>query len=156
MTVNSKEFLNYLAKFNRSVEEVLYVANGNCRDSDELDSDIRYENTPEDLFLQDQYRSLLDRLDDIKSDITFLNRPIKAVGRLRENYANRFELIDDSGQVLHTYSTGVGIEALIYDKNYERFTWVKSRVEASNGRYYIFGYSKIDMEGLTARIRYLD
>lgn len=50
------------------------------------------------------------------------------------------------------FTSGDGIEVLIYDDFYDKKCWKKTRVE-HDGDYYLVGYSNIPMQGLKARIR---
>ena len=101
----------------------------------------------EQLLLQDELRGILDHLDKAKRDIDYLNRPIAYTGYLYRNSRGRYE----TG--VKEYTSGNGIEILIYDDFYEKNRWVKTRVEHNGKDYYLVGYGNISMQGLKVRIR---
>ncbi|WP_313563729.1 DUF5348 domain-containing protein [Ruminiclostridium cellobioparum] len=101
----------------------------------------------EQLLLQDELRAILDHLEKAKRDIDYLNRPIAYTGYLHKNSRGRYETGDKE------YTSGSGIEVLIYDDFYEKNRWVKTRVEHNGDDYYLVGYGDISMQGLKVRIR---
>lgn len=102
---------------------------------------------PEELFLVDQLRAALGKLDEVNGIIQYLNAPIKAVGRLHKNEAGRFEM---AGYEFHC---GDLIEALISDPHEEQTKWIVSRIEHDTHDFYIVGYKDVALEGLSVRIR---
>lgn len=107
---------------------------------------INYDDADQ-LFLVDELKEIMEKLDDVKMDIDYLNRPIKNIGILQKNNGGRYE----AG--IREYISGSGIEALIYDDYSERDCWVKTRVEHHGKEYYLVGYRNISMQGLKVRWR---
>lgn len=104
-------------------------------------------NDEEQLLLQDELRSILDHLEKAKRGIDYLNRPITYTGYLNKNSRGRYESGDKE------YTSGSGIEVLIYDDFYEKTRWVKTRVEHNGEDYYLVGCRDISLQGLKVRIR---
>lgn len=153
MSVTVNEVLKELQKVKGAIESLFWVTNRNKGTYTELDELVEYDKTADGRMYRNEYGKILDRLDDLKRDIAYLERPITHTGHLRLNDCNYFELVDDDGQELKEYHCGNGIEALIYDECDECDTWVISRVEHTDGHYYIVGHKKVDMNGLKVRIR---
>lgn len=105
------------------------------------------EDSANDRFFQEEYTRLLEKLDDMKGKIEYLQRPILAEATLMINKNGRYEL--DSENEL---TSGHPIEFLYYDDFYQCETWIASRVEHSTD-YYIFEYPDVPLEGLKVRIR---
>ena len=104
-------------------------------------------NNEEQLLLQDELRDILGQLKKAKIGIDYLNRPIAYTGYLQKNSRGRYETEEKE------YTSGNGIEVLIYDDYYEKNRWVKTRVEHNAKDYYLVGYGDISMQGLKVRIR---
>lgn len=155
MGVDVAEVLKELQKVKEAITSLFWTTNRNRESYTEYDELVEYEDTADGRMYRNEYRKILDRLDDVKRDIAYLERPIKYTGHLRLNSNNYFELVDSEGNELREYHCGSGIEALIYDECDECDTWVISRVEHTDGRYYIVGCKKVDMNGLKVRIRSL-
>lgn len=153
MSVNTTEVLKELQKVKASIDNLFWLTNRNKGTYTEFDELVEYEDSADGRMYRNEYRKLLDRLDDVKRDIEYLERPIKHTGVLKLNDRNYFEAIDSKGHELKEYHCGSGIEALIYDDCDECETWIASRVEHTDGRYYIVGQKKTDMNGLKVRIR---
>lgn len=103
---------------------------------------------PEQLLLLDEFKSILDNLENAKENIDYLNRPIVYTGILHKNSRGRYEVGNKE------FTSGSGIEALFYDNFYGKERWVKTSVEHNGEDYYLVGYKKIKMEGLKVRIRH--
>lgn len=112
----------------------------------EIDQFVEWDKTAEGRLLQDELYPVLKKLEEVKDDIEYLNKPILKTGILNKNSRDRYETD------YMEYTSGSGIEALIYDPDDENEKWVISRVE-HNGDYYIVGYPKVKMDGLKVRIR---
>lgn len=153
MSVNTTEVLKELQKVKASIDNLFYLTNRNKGTYTEFDELVEYEDSADGRMYRDEYRRLLERLDDVKRDIEYLERPITETGTLRMNSRNYYEAISDNGRELKEYHCGSGIEALIYDEYDECEVWVASRVEHTDGRYYIVGHMKVDMDGLKVRMR---
>jgi hypothetical protein len=53
---------------------------------------IDYTDSEQLLFLHDEMRNILERLEDVKYRIDYLNKPIKEVGTLYKNEEGRYGL----------------------------------------------------------------
>ena len=103
----------------------------------------------EQLLLLDELRLIMEKLDDAKDRIDYLNRPIGYKGKLHKNESGRYELGNG-----HYYTSGSRIEVLVSDDYHnERPYWARSRVEHDGVDYYLVGFKEISMEGITARVR---
>ena len=103
----------------------------------------------EQLFLTDELRSILDSLEKAYRSISYLSRPIKSSSVLYKNNRGRYEARDGSRE----YTSGSGIEALVYDDYNECNKWVSTRVEHDGQDYYLVGYKNVGMDGLKTRVR---
>lgn len=103
--------------------------------------------TAEEELLRDELRYVASKYDDARRTLNYLNREIAKTGKLFLNSSGRYELDGDE------YTSGSTIEYLYYDDFKERERWSISRVESSNGKYYIYGNPKLEMDGLTVRRR---
>lgn len=74
--------------------------------------------------------------------LRYLQKPVRAEYRLFLNENGRYEV--DSG---HYYTSGSQIE-FYYEER-----WELSRVESSNGEYYILHFKDVNLDGLRVRIR---
>lgn len=120
----------------------------------DIDAQVEYQDSPEDRFLHNEFVKIFEQLQTVGLNINYLNLPIVAEGVLRLNQFDRYVLISENGEEIREYSSGSGIEVLMYDNNYDKSYWVKSRIESELGRYYLYGYKKIEsLEGLRARVR---
>jgi len=109
--------------------------------------DIDYEDS-EQLFLLDELQAVMEKLDEVRGRLAYLALPIREVGTLHKNESGRYET--ESG---HYYTCGSSIEALVQDSYREVPRWVWTRVEGNGRGYYLVGYDKVDMDGLTVRVR---
>lgn len=107
----------------------------NCQDSNELS-------------LWKQTQSIMSKLLEVHNNITYLSAPIQEVGRLHKNASGRYET--ETG---YEYSCGSTIEALVEDDWHDVPYWVQTRIEASNGQYYLVGFRDVPLDGLQVRIR---
>lgn len=106
------------------------------------------KSNPEEQLLLEQYSNIVHSLDDVYSSLSYLGKPIAHEGTLSKNTRGRYEL-DDSVE----FTSGSSIEFLMYDQFLESEKWVASRVEHTNGDYYIYGFKEIPLQGLKARVR---
>ena len=106
-----------------------------------------------------EYRGVCDRLEWINDTLEYLNRPIAETGVLHRNERKRYEI--KGGR---EWSCGHIIEFLCNDDchsyyneetdDYENVPyWAVSSVEHNGDDYYIVRYPKIQLEGLTVRVR---
>jgi hypothetical protein len=140
-----EKLLSSAGKISREIEEFLRTADyENYDDLSGLKIDYEDENQ---LLLLNEFKGILEKLDSVKSDINYLNRPIKSTGILHKNNRGRYET------EFREYSSGYGIEAFIYDEYFEKNRWVITRVEHNGRDYYLVNYRNVPMEGLKVRIR---
>jgi hypothetical protein len=101
----------------------------------------------EQLLLLDELRGILEKLEDAKNDIDYLNRPVGKTSTLQKNSTGRYETEHKE------YTSGNDIEVLIYDKYRDKEVWVKTSVEHNGNDYYLVAYKKAPMQGLKVRTR---
>lgn len=127
------------------------------RDYDDL-SGMEYKRTDgEALALINEYRDILWKLSDIENTLDYLNQPVDFTDTLILDEAERYQT--SNGR--RTYTSGSVIEFEYREEVYnsekedweEVVTWRTSRVEHNGERYYIVGYSTIELEGLKVRVR---
>lgn len=108
-------------------------------------SGLEYDfESPEDLLLVDELRSVMYKLDEASSTISYLDVPIKRKGILTKGYNGRYSY---DGREL---TCGDCIEALIpFEDGYK---WICSRIEHDGSDYYLVGY-KVSLNGLCVRER---
>ena len=117
-------------------------------DYDDLSGlDIDYKDS-EQLFLLDELQAVMKCLDEVRGRIEYLSLPVREVSRLHRNGSGRYET--DGG---YCYTCGSSIEALVQDGYQEVPYWVWTRLEHNEKGYYLVGYSNVDLDGLTVRIR---
>lgn len=133
------------------LKKVLSSASSLSRTISELLKKSTYENyddnDEEQLLLLDEFKRILDKLENAKRDIDYLNRPIAYAGFLQKNSRGRYEIGDKE------FTSGNGIEVLVYDNFYEKKRWTKARIEHDGEDYYLIGYKDVPMQGLKVRIR---
>lgn len=104
------------------------------------------ENDPEELLLQMELSSIMEKLNDVLWSITYLKKPVLQEGHLFLNSEGYYELKGKYGRI---YQSGYTIEFLDPYEN----SWTLSRIEHNGLDYYIVGYSEISLAGLKVRIR---
>ena len=144
-----------MKKLQKQIETVLRISD--YQDCDDLSGlkDYGQIKTADERQRLEEYRNILYKLDEIKSNLAYYDRPIRETGKLHLNSQRRYET--DKG---HYYTSGSGIEFLRTEEvlNYdtqeweEVEIWTASRVESNNG-YYIVGYPHLSLDGLKVRIR---
>jgi hypothetical protein len=153
---NLKELADEMAKLKKQFETVLSVSDYyNCEDLSGLD-DYMQINTAEQWQQLEEFRHILNQIDEIESTLAYLERPIQEVSRIYINGTGRYE----TGKG-HYYVSGSGIEFLRNEKVYNYGEdiwetvgiWTCSRVESRDGKYYIVGHPDVEMSGLTVRVR---
>ena len=128
------------------IESLLKLSTYN--DYDDLSGlSINYDN-PDELFLMDELREIMNQLTNVRDKIKYLSRPIKETSCLHRNRSDRYETRQG-----HYYTCGSGIEALVSDNRHDSPYWVWTRVEHDGSDYYLAGHKGIDMDGLTVRVR---
>ena len=114
----------------------------------------------EHLLLLNEYQGVCDRLEWIHNTLEYLNQPIVETGVLHRNERERYEI--EGGR---EWTCGHTIEFLCENddfyshyneetNDYENVPyWAISSVEHNGEDYYIVRYPKIQLEGLTVRVR---
>ena len=156
MARNIKEIMAEVQELNVKVQQILYHADYEMYD--DL-SGLDYDNTNADeLFILDELRQILYKLDEVSHTLKYLERPIKVEGALHKNANGRYEV---QGIEL---SSGYGLEYLSLDDRHCRYNdndeyintpyWVASRIEHDGQDYYIVGAKEFDtLENVRVRIR---
>ena len=156
MAKTVKEIMTELSDLNVSIQKILYYSDfENYDDLSGLDIDYA---SAEELYLVDEFRSILDKLSDVSHNLKYLQLPIKSEGVLHKNNNGRYEF---NGIEL---SSGYPLEYLATDDWHMRYNdngdyvmtpyWRHGRIEHNGNDYYIVGSDKdTNLEGLRVRIR---
>lgn len=102
----------------------------------------------EQLLLWEELRRITDKLADVEEYISYLNRPITEVSRLRKGTAGKYRTAKG-----HYYDCCSSIEALVTDEYHDVPYWTRTTVEHNGEDYYLVGYKGLPMEGLRVRVR---
>lgn len=107
---------------------------------------INYEDA-EQLLLLDELRRIIQKLDDVKARVDYLNKPVIWTKRLSKNESGKYETSKKE------YSCGARIEALVSNDYHDVPYWAITRVEHDGDDYYLVGYKDVPLEHLTVRAR---
>ncbi|WFR55384.1 DUF5348 domain-containing protein [Anaerocolumna sp. AGMB13025] len=107
---------------------------------------INYDD-PEQLFLLDELKGIMESLDRARDRIYYLNKPVKNTEYLHKNSRGRYETS------FQEFTCGSGIEVYLYDDFWERYRWVRTYVEHDGNDYYLVGHNNVSLENLKVRIR---
>lgn len=147
-----KALSDEMASLKNKIEATLSISG--YRDYDDLSGlNVR---TADERQKQEEYRKILQRLDEVQRSLDYLEKPIREESRIYTNESGRYET--DSG---HYYTCGSGIEFLREEEvlnndsgEWENVEiWTCSSVESKDGQYYIVGYPDLEMSGLKVRVR---
>lgn len=128
-------------------------------------SGVTYDNkNPEDIFLVEETRQILEKLADVTHTMNYLKRPVTREGVLVKQENGRYALHSAEHMHDHEFTSGSGIECLLtddwhtaYDPATDEYVqtpyWFASRMEHNGTDYYIVGASINELEGLKVRIR---
>lgn len=151
-----KTLTEEMEKLNQQIKVVLSVSE--YRELDDLSglSDFKQLKTADERQTLEEYRRVLDKLNEVQNTLAYYQRTIVEISRIYTNELGRYET--DNG---YCYTSGSRIEFLREDEVYNEDTdkmeqvevWTTSRVESQNGKYYIVGYSDLEMSGLKVRRR---
>lgn len=151
-----KELQAAMDKLQGQIKTVLRVSD--YRNYDDLSglSDYRSIKTADERQMFEEYRGILQKLDDVAASLEYFQKPIREVSRIYCNESGRYET--DRG---HYYTSGSSIEFLRQEEVYNYDTdewetadiWTCSRVEHNQHDYYIVGYPGVELSGLTVRVR---
>lgn len=107
----------------------------------------------DDRLLAREMHSIGESLYDIVRRLDVIAAPVIVEGGLSLNSAGRWAVHDQMGnETDYYYTSGSGIEFL-HIRDDDEPVWIRSRVEATDGRYYIVGFSKVKLQGLRVRVR---
>ena len=145
-----------MAKLKCQIDTIMSITK--YQDYDDLSGleDFHQIKNADDRQQLEEYRKILQRLDEVHSTLAYYEHPVREVSRLRRNEQGRYET--ERG---HYYTSGSGIEFLrveeIYDSENDRWReegiWTVSTVEHNGKNYYIVGYPKVVLPGLEVRVR---
>lgn len=108
-------------------------------------SGLKYDSeSAEELLLVDEFRSVMNKLDEASSTIEYLNKPIRKKGVLSKGCNGRYFY---DGREL---TCGCCIEALVLVDDV--WKWMTTRMEHDGRDYYLVGY-KGNINGLCVRER---
>lgn len=150
MAITQQEALQKLNNLSFSIKDAMKSMNGRY---DVLGEEIDYNKDPDGRFLRGEIRWMLEKLDDVVRQLAYLDRPIKAEGTLRLMSNGRYSLITSTGEEALECTSGTGIEVLLYEDDEDDATWLATRVESTQGGYYLWNASKHPMESMRARVR---
>ena len=105
----------------------------------------------EDLFLREFTENLLESLELLHEELTYLDSPVSREYRLEPFPDGRYGFFDRDGTA-RRLSCGKVIEAKILDR-YGRERWTRCRVEHDGSDYYLWGHMDIPLAGHTIRER---
>lgn len=105
----------------------------------------------EDIFLREFTENLLESLELLHEELTYLGSPVSREYRLELFPDGRYGFFDRDGTA-RRLSCGKVIEAKILDR-YGRERWTRCRVEHDGSDYYLWGHMDIPLAGLTIRER---
>ncbi len=144
--IEKSEVMFELVKVSNCIKHLLNVTqfDENCEEN--IKSIDR--TNPQDLFIENQLNSFMQKLEDIRIDIEYMKFPVKYESKLRKNEYHRYETCKGDD-----YTSGSLIEFLNEDPNYDYPFWEISTVEYKGNDYYIVGAKDVTMAGLKVRIR---
>ena len=141
-----QKILQKMNTISQEIEEVMTLSGFSYYDA--LSGlDIDYKDS-EQLLLWDELKDILDKLEEAKCRIDYLNKPIKETGRLHRNETG--EYITESG---HCYTMGDKIEFLVSNDNLDAPYWMITSVWHNGKDYCLDIVEEVPMEGLTVRVR---
>lgn len=151
-----KTLTEEMEKLNQQIKVVLAVSE--YRELDDLSglSDFKQLKTADERQTLEEYRHVLDKLDEVQNTLAYYQRPIVEISRIYRNETGRYET--DKG---YYYTSGSKIEFLrteeVYNEDKDAMEsveiWTTSRIESQNGQYYIVGFSSLELSGLKIRRR---
>lgn len=156
MARHIKDLMAEVQELNLKLQQILYHSQYEMYD--DL-SGLEWDKTDADqLFMLDELRQIMYKIDDISHTLNYLDKPIKTEGALHKNANGRYEV---NGIEL---SSGCGLEYLATDDRHCRYNdnddyvptpyWCASRIEHDGKDYYIVGATDLDtLENVRVRIR---
>lgn len=107
--------------------------------------DIDY-NDPNELLLKTELIGIMEKLNDVRSTLKYLNSPVLSEGQMFLNTQNCYELKGKNGKVYHCGD-------IIEFKDPFNNCWTVSRIEHNGNDYYIVGYKELSLQCLRVRNR---
>lgn len=107
---------------------------------------------PDEMFLFNELRDLMDPLYRLHQELTYLLAPCSEVHILKQYPDGRYGYDIRPFEDGRTFSCGSPLEALLYDDDGNP-RWVSSRIEHDGTDYYLYGYRNIPLNGLSVRER---
>lgn len=146
------ELTEELKKLNSSLKSIVKAST--YSEYDDL-SGLEYDRTdPEQLFLVEEYRGILDKLESVSRSISYLQQPIAYSGKLTKQENGRYscgeyELTSGSGLEVLEPCELLNSEGVFVDG----YRWTSTRLEHNGNDYYLVGVQADSLEGMQARIR---
>jgi hypothetical protein len=134
---NSNEILDQLLDLKSKIEKVLRSV-----DFDSSNIILENKNDPNELFIREKCKSILNRLDDINFEIEYLARPIIEEGVLYKKSNGRYSINGN-----YEFTSGSLVEVFVNGE------WILTRVEHTDGDYYFYDLKNIPMDGSRVRRR---
>lgn len=145
MQATMKDLMKEARELERCISDMNDVSGYlKCEDLSMMDLDY---NNPNELQMVKVMRHMMEKLDEIKSDLEYYRAPIETEGKLYMNGNGRYQL---NGQEFHC---GDCLEVKVYNDLWERCEWVTTRIEHNGKKWYLVGCSGVKIDGLPARIR---
>lgn len=110
-------------------------------------------NDPDEQLFISEFDRILERLEDIKYDLDYLDAPVSDPETLHKNKNGRY------ATPTKEFSSGNHIEYLIEypldptDSPEMGTKWERGRIEHNGADYYMYKHPEITLEGLTVRLR---
>ena len=109
---------------------------------------------PEEAFLLNTARKLLESLDVLHVTLQYLMQPTHGTYGLELMPGNRYGYHDHDGYP-RVFHCGEPVEALIPDMGGDGMpAWVPTRIEHDGSDYYLVGHKKVSLMGLPVRERW--
>ncbi|MCD7982014.1 MAG: DUF5348 domain-containing protein [Clostridiales bacterium] len=106
----------------------------------------------EDAFLRDKAEGILESLEDVSSEISYLRKPLHGEHTLRKFPNGRYGYTGGN-QAVREFTCGDCLEAKIRDR-YGNLRWITSSIEHDGTDYFLVGSLGAPLSGLTVRERW--
>ena len=143
--MNVKELKNELDRLNVDIKKILTATGYDLYA--EL-SNVSFDSSdPDQIMLFEEFNGIVNRLDAVSVELSYLSRPFSLEGIISLNDNGRYEL---NGYEL---TSGQGIEVLIFDPYHGAETWYAGSIEHNGTNFYLVGRPWVVLNGAKARIR---
>lgn len=144
-----------LEKLRKQIKRVMDVSH--YREYDDLSGVTYDKRNAEEMFLINEYRGILQKLDSVEYILEYLGLPVNFEDTLVKSESGRYETRNGR----FTYTCGSGIEFLDTEEQYDVDEdevkdvpcWRASSVEHNGKDYYIVGFPSVVLDGLKVRVR---